>query len=79
MSDVLDAELNTFEAHRRDLVAKAKGQFALVHGDEIVGVFANDEDALIEGYTLFGNRAFLIKEISEVDVPVDMMSIVLGT
>ncbi len=79
MSDVLDAELSTFEAHRQDLVAKAKGQIALVHGDEIVGVFANEEDALIEGYTRFGNAAFLVKEITEVDVPVDMMSIVPGT
>lgn len=76
--DILDTALDTFEEHRRELVREAAGKFALVYGTELVGVFDSDEEALAKGYESFGNVPFLVKEITEVDVPVHMMSVVLG-
>jgi hypothetical protein len=65
----LQQELATFDAHRAELFGHAPGKFALVHGDEILGVFDTDSDAIREGYRHFGNVPFLVKKIEAVDIP----------
>lgn len=77
-ADLLDASLATFEEHRDELVRIASGKFVLIHGTDIAGVFDNDEEALAQGYESFGNVPFLVKEITETDVPVSMMSVVIA-
>lgn len=77
--DVLDVALATFDEHRRRLVREAPGKFVLIYGDRIVGVFDTDDDALAQGYERFGNVPFLVKEITEADVPISMMSVLFGT
>ena len=76
--DVLDVALETFDAHRRQLVQQAPGKFVLIYGDQIVDVFDSDDQALARGYERFGNVPFLVKEITEADVPIHMMSVLFG-
>jgi hypothetical protein len=65
----LQHELEVFEAHRAELVGRAAGKYALVHGDEIAGVFDTENDAIRDGYGRFGNEPFLVKLIEPVDTP----------
>lgn len=71
---ILDKELATFEAHREDLLGRAKGKFVLIKGDRVVDVFENAVDATKRGYDEFGNSPFLVKEILEVDLPTNFTS-----
>jgi len=63
MSDRLKKEMETFEQHRERLVAESFGKFALIHGDEIDGVWDTYQDALAAGYKKFGLDPFLVKRI----------------
>ncbi|HEY4891930.1 MAG TPA: hypothetical protein VII10_09495 [Reyranella sp.] len=71
---VLEQERKTYEAHRDELLAKASGKFALVHGDEIVEVLDTKADAITSGYKHFGNSPFLVKGIVAVEAPQNFVS-----
>ena len=64
----LQQELRTFDAHRAELLGRATGKYALVHEDEIVGVFDTEGDGIREGYRRLGNVPFLVKKIEPVDI-----------
>lgn len=65
----LRQELATFDAHRAELLGRAPGKFALVHGDRVVDVFDTEADAIRDGYRQFGNVPFLVKKIEAFDIP----------
>jgi uncharacterized protein (DUF433 family) len=71
----LEKELEYFEGHRSELVLRAKGQFALVKNDSLIGTFEGQAEAIREGYRRFGNEPFLVKRIAEVDVPFNVGSL----
>jgi hypothetical protein len=70
----LEKELQTFEKNRATLLGTAMGKFALIKGDQIIDVFASEEDALKRGYEAYGNTAFLVKRVLEVEVPMNFTS-----
>jgi len=72
--ELLDKELATFESHKAELIGTARGKFALVKDDRIVGVYDTPNDAVHQGYSDFGPDAFLVKEIVEVDTPQNFTS-----
>jgi len=78
MAEILKRELQTFEAQKNELIGKAKGKFALVKDDQIVDVFDTKLDAIRQGYERFGNVAFLVKQVMEVDIPQNFTSNLLG-
>ena len=65
MDGDLTKELQTYQAHREQLLQKAKGRFVLIKGDAIIGDFGSYDDALSQGYARFGNAVFLVKEVKE--------------
>ena len=71
---VLATELATFAAHKAELLATAKGKFALIRGDEVAGTFDTEGDAVNQGYAKFGNVAFLVKQIVEVEQTANFVS-----
>ena len=71
----LEKELDTYAAHRAELLARALGKFALIKGDRVVGVFDSWEAALARGQATFVDEAFLVKEVVEVEVPETFTSI----
>ena len=52
----LASEVATYERHRAELLGRAKDQFVLIKGDEIVGTFFDRADALKRGYERFGTE-----------------------
>jgi hypothetical protein len=65
----LRRELEVFEAHRAELLGRASGKYALIHGEQVVDIYDTEADAIREGYRQFGNVPFLVKRIVPVDIP----------
>lgn len=74
----LDTELRYFNEHRSDLLKNAAGKFALVKGDVLLGTFDSETEAIRHGYQTLGNVAFLVKQITETDIPLSFTSFNLG-
>jgi len=72
--EILDKEIVTYEAHKNELLGSARGKYALVKEEKIIGVFDTPGDAIHEGYIEFGSDAFLVKEIVDVDAPQNFTS-----
>ncbi|MGA7724629.1 MAG: hypothetical protein WCA95_05070 [Opitutaceae bacterium] len=62
----LEKELQTYKRELTSLLAN-EGQYAVVSGDNVVGVFATYEDALKIAYEKCGINSFLIKKIQSVE------------
>lgn len=62
----LAKELETYKTLLPSLT-KEEGKFALIHGEELVGVYEGYQDALLIGYERFGVNPFLVKKISAVE------------
>ena len=69
MAELLEKELETYKQHRDQLLATAEDKFVLVHGDEIVGTYEAEEDAIAEGYKQFGNVPFLVRRVLRIEIP----------
>ena len=78
MTQLLEDELRTYEAQKVDLIARAKGKFALIKGDTVHDVFDTRMDAVRQGHERFGNVPFLVKQIEEIEIPQNLTSNLLG-
>lgn len=58
----LERELETYKRVLPSLL-EDEGRFAVVHEDEVAGVFDTYEDALKIAYEKFGLQPFLVKQI----------------
>lgn len=67
MSEVLDQELKTYEDHKKKLLKESSGKYVLIKGKEVIKIFASEKDAVHFGINKFGNQAFLVKRIQEVE------------
>lgn len=63
----LDREIETFERNKPLLLERGEGKFALVHGDEVAGIWDSYEDALQAGYERFELERFLVKQIQGIE------------
>ena len=70
----LASELETYEAERERLLGESSGKYVLIRGEEIVGAYDTEADAVAEGYRRFGNVPFLVKLVSPVDEPANFLS-----
>ena len=60
-----------FNQHRAELLEAAAGKFALVKGNELLGTFESETAAIRHGYETLGNVPFLVKQITEADIPLN--------
>ena len=49
----------------RLLAEGLQGQFVLIKGEQLVGVYATREEAMLEGYQRFLRQAFLVHQVQE--------------
>ena len=70
---MLDAERKVFGERLPELLGKCPGKFAVIKGEEIIGIFDTLEEALAEGARRFGGESFLARRVEtsppEVSVP----------
>jgi hypothetical protein len=62
----LEKEIATYLEKKCELLAN-EGKFALIHGDELAGIWDTYEDALKVGYEKYGLAPFLVKKIEAVE------------
>lgn len=74
----LEAELQTFQAHRNELLGRARGKFVLIKGQRVVDIFEDRNDALSRGYREFGRDPFLVKQVMDVESPLNFTSFRIG-
>lgn len=58
----LEKELAVYQSKLPELKAD-EGKFVLIHGEEVVDIFTSYEDAIKAGYSQFGLKPFLVKQI----------------
>jgi hypothetical protein len=63
----LKKELETYEAHKLDLIGRAEGKYVLIQDSQIIDVWDTYEDALKAGYAKFGLTAFLVKQVTGIE------------
>ena len=63
--EVLREELALFNEKKNELLRTHQGQFALIKGRTLLGVFATREEAYAEGVRRFGGESFLVHRIVE--------------
>ena len=67
LSVPLETELKTYAAKLEELLAQ-EGQYVVILGTEIIGIYAAYEDALKVGYEKVGvEKSFLVKQIQSAE------------
>lgn len=64
----LERELATYQRLLPTLSSGNEGRFALIAGEDVLGIFDTYPDALAAGYEHRGLEPFLVKKISSVEV-----------
>lgn len=72
MTEPLAQELETFDRIKEELLSE-EGKYAVIKGDELIGVYAAYEDALKVGYAKSGVEPFLVKKILAIE-PVNFIN-----
>ena len=60
---ILQQEIATYDKRKSELEQHHKGKWALIHGEQLTGVFDSFENAASEGVERFGVGPFLIRQI----------------
>ena len=68
MPNPLEKELETFRKVLPTLLDR-KGQYVLIRGDEVAGVWPTWQEAAREGYNRYGLEPFLVKQITDDERP----------
>jgi hypothetical protein len=58
-----------YEKEKGRLVREFLGRIALVHGDQVVGVFPSADEAILEAFRRFGTDKVMLKEVRDPDEP----------
>lgn len=61
---VLEAERQFYDTMKYELLKTHPGQFALIHDNELIGVYTTFKEAFSEGVKLFGRNGYLIQRIT---------------
>ena len=67
---VLTRELVTYEREKTRLLAQAHGKFVLIKGDDVIGTYDTQTDAIDEGWRRYWGAPVLTKQIVDVEDPV---------
>lgn len=78
MTQILGAEIKTYEQQRDSLLGTSEGKFVLIRGNQVVGIYDSKMDAIAAGYQQFGNVPFLVKQIVKVETPQNFVSNLLA-
>ena len=61
--DLLTAASKTYERHEKELLTNHTGEFALIKGRRLVGVYSEESQAESEARRRFRNRMYIIMQI----------------
>lgn len=75
MAKTLKREIATYKKNQERLESEHLGEFILIVGEEIIGLYQSFEDASAEGIRLYGQGPYLIRQIGGPDpeLPIALM------
>lgn len=76
--DVLINEYKYYQSIKSRLLKESEGKYALIKGNELLGLFDTDIDAYQVGVSKFGNDPFLIIKVSSEEEKYWMPTLELG-
>jgi hypothetical protein len=62
---MLETELAYYKAHRDEWLKSHRDRFVLIKGEQLVGTFDTEEQALRTGARQFGPTSFLVRRVIE--------------
>ena len=65
----LEREEKTYEAHKQALLRDSEGQYVLIKGRDIIGVFPTHDEAFLKAYDLYPKSPFFVKQIIRFEEP----------
>ena len=75
---VLSEERDFFDRSLPEWLGKFPGKVALVKGQELIGVFDSEQNALAEGARRFQLQPFLIRRVQDVPADIRIPALTLG-
>jgi hypothetical protein len=66
---MLDQELATFKRELPALLQSLRGQFVLIHGEQVCGSWKTEDEAYEAGCDRFGTEPFLVMLVEEREPP----------
>jgi hypothetical protein len=75
---MLDQEIKYYREHLGEWLTQYPQRFVLVKGNELVGTFDTQEQALTEGVRRFGLSSFLIRRVQEHQDEIRIPALTLG-
>ncbi len=61
--------------HRERLLREALGQYVLIKGNEVIGIFPSGQDAIVEGTRRYTLAPFLVRQIATVERPLNILTL----
>lgn len=77
-SNPLAVECSYFERERDNLLLKYPNRVLLIRGEEVLGNFANENDAVFEGVRKFGSEPFLVRRSGAKPLTLEAPALTLG-
>ncbi|MBI2823100.1 MAG: hypothetical protein HYX69_00250 [Planctomycetia bacterium] len=77
-TEVLSEELKFYAQNLPNWLDKHTGRVVLVKGDELVGFFDDEAQAMSEGARLFGLSSFLVRRIEPTETAISVPALTLG-
>lgn len=75
---MLDKERKYFESKRANWLKEYFGKCVLIKDENLIGIFDNQTDTLIEGARRFGKGSFLVRKVENVEDIVYIPALTLG-
>ena len=75
---MLEKEREYFKKQRDEWLSRHAGKFVLIKGEELIGVFDTQQEALTEGARRFGTASFLVRQVEESEQLVYIPALTLG-
>ena len=76
--EILSVECSYFDDHRDELLLQFPNRYLLIVGDQVIGNFAKEDDAIYEGCRQFGNRPFLVRRTGDTAPVLHAPTLALG-
>ncbi len=75
---MLEEERRYFDEHLEEWLNRFAGRVVLVKGQELIGSFDDEDDALAEGARRFGRSSFLVRRVIPEQEKVSAPALTLG-
>ena len=78
MTELLATELKTYAEKLETLLGTHEGKFVIIRGEQVLGTYDSQLDAIAGGYRQLGNVPFLVKQVVKIETPLNFVSNLLG-